>query len=79
MGIDRTGITAIAKSLVHLKKRDNSLTIGRQLFDIEIGKGIEGQATDFLEDGVCRVSLENSLLLKTAGGGLELVEDLESH
>jgi hypothetical protein len=50
-----------------------------QLFDIEISKGVEGQATDFLEDGVGRVSLEDSLLLKAAGSGLELVEDLESH
>ena len=30
MGIDRTVMVAIEKSLVHLKKRDNVLTIGRQ-------------------------------------------------
>ena len=30
MGIDRTGITAIQKSLLHLDKRDHALTIGRQ-------------------------------------------------
>ena len=30
MGIDRTGIVAITRSLAHLEKRDNALTIGRQ-------------------------------------------------
>ena len=51
----------------------------RQFFNIEIHEGVEGQATDFLEDGVGRVSLEDRLLRKAAGSGFELVEDLESH
>jgi hypothetical protein len=50
-----------------------------QLFDIEIHEGVQSQATDFLEGLVCRVSLEDRLLLEAARSGLELVEDLESH